>query len=97
MLKSTEEDGRYRTSVVVRRYGEAIFPVDVLVTLRGRHAGTEHWDGRDRWTLSPTTGAVAGAVGAGRSRARAAARRELHEQLENADAAAGRGGDRSGR
>ena len=37
-LKSVEEDRRFRTTVVVRRYGEAIFPVDVRRHLQGRHA-----------------------------------------------------------
>ena len=48
-LTSTADDGRFRTSVVVRRYGEAIFPVDVLVTFANGDRVTEHWDGRDRW------------------------------------------------
>ena len=34
-LRSVADAGRYHTSVVVRRYGEAIFPVDVLVTFKG--------------------------------------------------------------
>ena len=38
-LKSAPENGRFRTTVVVRRYGEAIFPVDVLVTIRQRRDG----------------------------------------------------------
>lgn len=42
---------RYRTTVGVRRYGEAIFPVDVLVRFADGHEVTEHWDGRDRWKL----------------------------------------------
>jgi len=34
---------------VVRRYGEAVLPIDVLVTFEdGRRVG-ERWDGRDRW------------------------------------------------
>jgi aminopeptidase N len=49
-LKSDEEDGRYRTTVIVRRYGEAIFPVDVLVTFKDGKQITEHWDGEGRWT-----------------------------------------------
>jgi hypothetical protein len=42
---------RFRTTVVVRRYGEAIFPVDVLVTFANGDQVTERWDGRDRWQL----------------------------------------------
>jgi aminopeptidase N len=41
------EDG-YRTVVVVRRFGEATFPVDVVTTFRDGQRVTEHWDGRDR-------------------------------------------------
>jgi hypothetical protein len=35
----------------VRRYGEAVFPIDVLVTFEGGERVVEHWDGRDRWKL----------------------------------------------
>jgi hypothetical protein len=38
----------YRTSVVVRREGEATFPVDVLTTFRNGEKVTERWDGVDR-------------------------------------------------
>ncbi len=38
----------YRTTVVVQRLGEAIFPVDVVTTLRDGERITERWDGRDR-------------------------------------------------
>jgi hypothetical protein len=41
--------GTFRTVVVVRRYGEAIFPVDVLTTFEHGEAIRERWDGRDRW------------------------------------------------
>jgi Peptidase family M1 domain len=40
----------YRTTVVVRRYGEAIFPVDVRVTLENNEQIRWRWDGLDRWT-----------------------------------------------
>jgi peptidase M1-like protein len=50
-LQSVADAGSYRTTVVVRRYGEAIFPVDVLVTFRNGEQVTEHWEGRDRWML----------------------------------------------
>lgn len=39
----------YRTTVVVRRFGEAIFPVDVLVTFEGGNEVRERWDGLARW------------------------------------------------
>jgi hypothetical protein len=48
---SAREGDHYRTSVIVRRYGEAIFPVDVLVTFRSGDRVTERWDGTDRWKL----------------------------------------------
>jgi aminopeptidase N len=48
-LKSRREGDRYRTTVVVRRYGEAVFPVDVLVIFSGGERVTEHWEGKDRW------------------------------------------------
>lgn len=39
---------KYRTIVVARRFGEAIFPVDVVTTFRGGAQAKERWDGRDR-------------------------------------------------
>ena len=48
-LKSVRDGDHYRTIVVVRRFGEAIFPTDVLVTFAGGDRVTEHWDGIDRW------------------------------------------------
>jgi hypothetical protein len=50
-LKSARDDDRYRTTVIARRYGEAIFPVDVLVTFANGERITERWDGKDRWKL----------------------------------------------
>ena len=38
----------YHATVVVRRFGEAIFPVDVVTTFRDGQRVTERWDGRDR-------------------------------------------------
>src|SRR5215218_3309828 len=40
---------RYVTELVVRRYGEAIMPVDILVSFADGQQSREHWDGRDRW------------------------------------------------
>jgi aminopeptidase N len=48
-LKSTKDGSQFRTTVIVRRYGEAIFPLDVLVTFKDGEQVREHWDGRDRW------------------------------------------------
>jgi hypothetical protein len=50
-LLSTRDGGRFRTEVVARRYGEAIFPVDVLTTFSDGERITEHWSGADRWRL----------------------------------------------
>jgi hypothetical protein len=50
-LKSTRDGEQYRTSVVIRRYGEALFPVDLLVTFKNGERVSEHWDGTDRWKL----------------------------------------------
>ncbi len=48
---STRDRDHYRTTVVVRRFGEALFPVDLLVTFKNGEQVIEHWDGRDRWKL----------------------------------------------
>jgi hypothetical protein len=37
------------TSVVVRRFGDGSFPVDVRVTFSNGSSVVERWDGRDRW------------------------------------------------
>ena len=42
------EAGGYRTTVVVRRFGEAVFPVDVVTKFRDGQEVVERWDGRDR-------------------------------------------------
>jgi hypothetical protein len=38
----------FESSVVVRRFGEATFPVDVVTTFRNGEQIIEHWDGLDR-------------------------------------------------
>lgn len=45
---TTADTDQYRTVVVVRRFGEAIFPVDIVTTLRDGARIVEQWDGRDR-------------------------------------------------
>ncbi len=50
-LTSALDGSRYHTTLVVRRYGEAIFPVDVLVTFKNGEQVTEQWSGRERWKL----------------------------------------------
>ena len=37
--------------MVVRRLGEGLFPVDVLVKFENGERVRERWDGRDRWTM----------------------------------------------
>jgi hypothetical protein len=44
-------DSTYRTTVVVRREGEAIFPVDVLVIFENGDQVREKWDGVERWRV----------------------------------------------
>ncbi|MFC1561408.1 M1 family metallopeptidase [candidate division KSB1 bacterium] len=40
----------YRSSVFARRWGEAVFPVQVKITFSDGETALEEWDGRDRWT-----------------------------------------------
>jgi hypothetical protein len=48
---ATDSQGLFDTTVAVRRYGEGVFPVDVIVTFENGETARERWDGRDRWTL----------------------------------------------
>jgi len=41
-------DGRYRTTIVARRHGEATFPVEVVTRFEGGAQVVERWDGRER-------------------------------------------------
>jgi aminopeptidase N len=50
-IRSERDGDQYHSSAVVRRYGEATFPVDVVVTFAGGERVTERWDGRDRWKV----------------------------------------------
>jgi len=50
-VSSPARHDTFVTTVVVRRYGEAIFPVDLRVRFENGEQVTEHWDGRDRWAL----------------------------------------------
>ena len=72
---SGDRDGPYRTTVVVRRFGEGVFPVDVRVVFENGEEVRWHWDGRDRWKLFEIDKPVARRVRRGRSGPRAAARR----------------------
>ncbi|MGE0043222.1 MAG: M1 family metallopeptidase [Vicinamibacterales bacterium] len=44
-----ETSDTWHTTAVVRRFGEATFPVDVLVRFADGTEARETWDGRDRW------------------------------------------------
>ncbi|MGH9311342.1 MAG: M1 family metallopeptidase [Vicinamibacterales bacterium] len=57
---ATATEGRrgYRTTVVVRRHGEGVFPVDVRVLLENNQEIRWKWDGRDRWKLFEVEDAV---------------------------------------
>jgi hypothetical protein len=48
LLSERLATGTYRTTVVVRRYGEATFPVDVVTSFADGHRITEQWPGQDR-------------------------------------------------
>ena len=45
----TEEPVEYRTEVVVRRYGGATFPVEVLMVFEDGSEVSREWDGLSRW------------------------------------------------
>ena len=49
-FSSKSKDQVYRTYVSVRRTGDFLFPVDVVVKFDDGSSATEHWDGQDRWT-----------------------------------------------
>ena len=46
--RSNGSRGGYRTIVVATRFGEGVYPVDVVTTFRDGEKMTEQWDGRDR-------------------------------------------------
>ena len=48
-FEERKQTGTYHTTVVVRRFGEAFFPVDVLTTFENGEEVRETWDGRERW------------------------------------------------
>jgi hypothetical protein len=48
LLSERLADGTYRTTVVIRRYGEATFPLEVVTTFNDGHRITEQWPGQDR-------------------------------------------------
>lgn len=48
-FEESVDQSRFRTTAVVRRIGEARFPVDVLVTFENGEQVREKWDGQARW------------------------------------------------
>ncbi len=46
-----DDRGLTRTTVTVRRHGDGIFPVDVLVVFDDGETVREHWDGREPWRM----------------------------------------------
>src|SRR5262249_38863198 len=50
-LSDAEEDDErmYDSVVVIRREGEAIFPVDIQIVFEDGEVLWEHWDGEYRW------------------------------------------------
>ena len=49
LSNESQDDGQTRSRAVVRRLGDGVFPVDILVTFENDETITEHWDGADRW------------------------------------------------
>ena len=49
--KPSDDSKLYRTEVVVRRYGSATFPVDVLMVFDDGTEVRKKWDGASRWEL----------------------------------------------
>jgi hypothetical protein len=50
-LSERVDEKTFRTSVVVRRYGEATFPVDVVTTFENGEQTRETWNGQERRAL----------------------------------------------
>jgi len=50
---ATQGDGddieQYQSKIIVRRWGDGMFPVDVAVTFSDGSTKTERWDGNDNW------------------------------------------------
>ncbi len=40
-----------QSEVYIRRWGEAVFPIDIKMTFENGEEVLEHWDGKKRWTL----------------------------------------------
>jgi len=57
----TGAQAAFDTTVVVRRHGEAVFPVDVEVRFEDGSRVRERWNGRDRWKTFTFTRPARGA------------------------------------
>ncbi len=44
-----DDDARYASTVIVRRWGDGVFPIEVRVTFEDGSRQLEAWDGRNRW------------------------------------------------
>ncbi len=53
-VRSESAGDKFRTSVVVRRLGDGLFPVDVRLNFEDGSEQRWRWDGRDRWKLFET-------------------------------------------
>ena len=76
---------RFHTVVVVRRYEDGVFPVDVRVVLENGEEIRWRWEGAERWKSFEVDRPVRAVVRPGRSGAHPAARSELYEQLRAPD------------
>ena len=47
--ESDQTKGPFRTEVVLRRLGEVVMPVDVLIVLEDGKKIRQNWDGKERW------------------------------------------------
>jgi hypothetical protein len=48
-VKHDQAKGVFRTEVVLKRLGEVVMPVDVLIELEDGETIRQNWDGRERW------------------------------------------------
>ncbi len=49
MTSAETDDGQFVSDVIVRRHGDGIFPVTILVTLANGEQRRFAWDGGGRW------------------------------------------------
>lgn len=55
VFRSDKQEGGFRTTLVARRIGEGMFPVDVRVQFENGTEQRWEWDGRDRWKAFETS------------------------------------------